>query len=74
MPHTMHKKGGTMTLDGANYAVAAAAISSPLWLQNLGNVAADVVPVLGAIWLVVQIAHKLANWSSKHDDRKGTGQ
>lgn len=74
MPHATHAKGGIMSLDGLTSAVAVGAVSSPLWLQDLGHVAADVVPVLGAVWLVVQIAHKLANWSSKPDDRKGAGR
>lgn len=74
MSHAMHSKGGIMSLDGLTSAVAVGAVSSPLWLQNIGNVAGNVVPVLGAVWLVVQIAHKLANWSNKSDDRKGAGQ
>lgn len=74
MSHAMNQKGGIMSLDSLTSAVAVGAVSSPLWLQDLGAVAGNVVPVLGAVWLTVQIAHKLANWSSKTDDRKGAGK
>lgn len=41
---------------------AVAAIASPLWLPTLHTVselAALIVPILGALWLAVQIATKL---------------
>lgn len=71
MPHALHQKGGLMSLDSLTNGVAVAAVSSPLWLRDLGSVAGDVIPILGAVWLVVQIAHKLANWSAKHGEGKG---
>lgn len=74
MSHAIHQKGGFMSLDSLTSAVAVGAVSSPLWLQDLGAVAGNVVPILGAVWLGVQIVHKLANWSNKTDDRKGAGQ
>lgn len=71
MPHAIHQKGGIMSLDTLTNGVAVAAVSSPLWLRDLGSLAGDVIPILGAVWLIVQIAHKLANWSSKPDGGKG---
>lgn len=38
--------------------VAIGAVTSPLWLeqlQQLSDIAATVVPILGAIWLAIQI-------------------
>lgn len=35
--------------------VAAAAVTSPLWLQNLSNGAAVLLPILGCLWLLIQI-------------------
>jgi hypothetical protein len=52
----------------ATDAAAAAAVTSPFWLEALRQasmVAGILVPILGACWLAVQIAHKLRHW----DDR-----
>jgi len=46
-------------IDHSTSAVATAAVSSPLWLPSLkdvSDVAALLLPILGAVWLVVQIA------------------
>ncbi len=40
-------------------AVALGAVTSPLWLHDLSGVAKDALPVLGGIWLIVQIALKV---------------
>jgi hypothetical protein len=45
-------------LDRSTDTVAAAAVVSPFWLpilQDVSGIAALIVPILGAIWLVVQI-------------------
>lgn len=44
--------------DRATDAVAAGMVASPFWLpglQDVSEIAALVVPILGAIWLIVQI-------------------
>jgi hypothetical protein len=41
---------------------AVAALTSPYWLPTLhtvSEIAALIVPILGAIWLVIQITHYL---------------
>lgn len=43
-------------------AVAASAVTSPIWLpwlQTASEVAAIVAPILGLIWLIVQITTKV---------------
>lgn len=45
-----------------NPAIASAAVTSPWWLPPLGqlsDIAALVLPILGAAWLAVQIGVKL---------------
>lgn len=45
-------------IHGTSNAVAVGAVTSPLWLEQLqqwSEVAATVVPILGAIWLAIQI-------------------
>lgn len=54
-----------MTTDGFTNAVAIGAVTSPLWLQEASSVVSDVLPILGAVWLIVQIAHKLHTWTSE---------
>lgn len=51
-----------MTSDPVTNATAAGALSSPLWIPKLSEVstmAAEILPILGAIWLVVQIVGKV---------------
>ena len=46
-------------------AVAAGAVVSPIWLpflRDASQFAGILVPILGAVWLIVQIAHKVKNW------------
>jgi len=48
--------------------IAAASLASPLWLpslQDASEFAALVLPILGALWLILQIALKI------HAFRKG---
>ena len=47
---------------------ALAALTSPFWLDALRQasaVAGVLVPILGAIWLIVQIVHKLRHWNQR---------
>lgn len=49
-------------VDQSTNAIAAAGVSSPLWippLKDLSEVAALILPILGVVWLVVQIVAKL---------------
>lgn len=39
--------------------IAVGAIASPLWLSELSGIAANILPIAGLIWLVVQIAIKI---------------
>lgn len=52
-------------------AVATAAIVSPVWLPWLNTVselAALMIPILGAVWLITQIAQVWFKWNTdKHD-------
>ncbi len=51
-----------MNQDQITNTVAAAGVSSPLWLPSLHTVSATasaIVPILGAVWLTVQIVIKL---------------
>lgn len=45
---------------------AVAAVASPVWLpalQTISEVAALIVPILGALWLSIQIGHYIyRNW------------
>lgn len=34
-------------------------MTSPLWLHQLSDVAAMILPILGAVWLGVQIYYKI---------------
>jgi hypothetical protein len=50
--------------------VAGAAITSPLWLQQIkpySDVAAIFVPILGCIYLILQITFKLWDRAQKGD-------
>jgi membrane protein YdbS with pleckstrin-like domain len=41
---------------------AVAALASPYWLpilQEISEVAGLIVPILGAVWLIIQISHYL---------------
>lgn len=49
-------------MDNTTTTVAAAAVTSPFWfhwLQTASEAAAIVTPILGAIWLIVQITSRL---------------
>jgi hypothetical protein len=50
---------------------AVSAVASPWWLpslQTISDTAALVLPILGVLWLIVQISVKLCGvWKIKHD-------
>lgn len=50
-------------MDNATTAIAASAVASPVWLpwlQTASQVAGTLAPILGAIWLLVQIWAKIS--------------
>jgi hypothetical protein len=52
-------------LTNTTHAVAVGAVSAPLWLPSLtqiSNFAALCMPILGALWLLIQIARAFWNW------------
>lgn len=54
---------GKELLDNATTAIAASAVASPVWLpwlQTASQVAATFAPILGAVWLLVQIWAKIS--------------
>ena len=60
-------------MDNATNAVAATAVSSPLWLPILktaSEISAFIAPILGVIWLVVQIWAKITVTLERKDDRE----
>lgn len=59
--------------DTLTSAAASAAVTSPWWLPALHNVsqlAAELAPILGALWLIVQIGSKLYETYKKHKAKK----
>ena len=63
--HYQSQKRGGAVLEMFNYSIAAAAITSPLWLRDMGSIAAIIFPIFGVVWLSVQIAHRIKNWNEK---------
>jgi hypothetical protein len=60
----------TTTNEKVGGVVAGAAITSPLWLQQIkpySDVAAIFVPILGCIYLLMQIGFKLWDRTKKED-------
>ncbi|PLP55554.1 hypothetical protein CYK37_30145 [Mesorhizobium loti] len=60
---------GDTISERATSVVAAASVTSPAWLPSLDTVsvfAAKWTPILGASWLIVQIAVKI--WEAAHKD------
>lgn len=50
--------------------VAAAGVLSPFlltWIDILSHGAAVALPILGVVWLVVRILHKLCHWNTKDE-------
>lgn len=54
---------GNSIVDTSTYAVSAGMATSPWWLpllQSVSEGAATIAPILGAVWLVVQIWAKVS--------------
>lgn len=62
---------GTKFVEHTTTAVAAGAVASPFWLpwlQTASEVAATVAPIVGLIWLIVQITTKVYDTFIKNKD------
>lgn len=60
------------TSEKINATLAAGAIATPLWRQYLKSVSDDatiVAPILGCLWIVVQITAKIIEIRRKAKDR-----
>ncbi|QOV06128.1 hypothetical protein CPT_Pasto_054 [Rhizobium phage Pasto] len=58
-------------MDNATTAVAASAVASPVWLpwlQTASQVAATLAPIIGVIWLLVQIWSKIVETRRRKAD------
>lgn len=58
-------------METTNITIASTAVTSPAWLpwlQNVSEVAAMLAPILGAIWLIVQIYSKISEHIRKRKD------
>ncbi len=53
---------GDQLVERATTAIAAGALSNPLWLPHLEQALSLGLSSLGIVWLLVQIAHKLKHW------------
>lgn len=54
-------------MDRTTDVVAVGALVSPAWLpwlQGATEVAGYLIPILGAVWLVTQIIHKIIHWNN----------
>lgn len=53
--------------EGVTDVIAVGAVASPLWLHQVSEVAALLLPIAGFIWLAVQIGVKLHTtyWKKK---------
>lgn len=61
------------TMDNTTTAVAASAVASPVWLPWLhtaSETAATIAPIIGLIWLVIQIVSKSLETYQRLKDRK----
>lgn len=72
-PQQMHLSviTGNNAVDSATAAIAATAVASPVWLPWLeaaSSTAAMIAPILGTIWLVVQIVAKVNEMRRKDPD------
>lgn len=59
---------GNTLVDNTTAGVAASAVASPLWLpwlQSASEVAGVIAPILGVVWLVIQITAKVREMTKK---------
>lgn len=62
-----------MTHDQITNAGAIGAVSSPMWLPDLKVISAaagEILPILGAIWLITQIITKIIETRRNHNNNK----
>lgn len=55
-------------LDNLGYTTATAAAISPIWLpklQQISEVASDILPILGVMWLLFQIIVKVVDYRTQ---------
>jgi len=65
---------GKAIVDTTTTAVATTAVASPVWLpwlQEASTIAATLAPILGAIWLTVQIWAKVSETLRKKKENDG---
>jgi len=59
-------------MENTTTAVAASAVTAPFWLpslQSASEAAATIAPILGVLWLIVQIASKSIETYKKFKER-----
>ena len=57
-----------MRTDSHTTVIATAAVVSPAWLpwfQEISDIAGVILPILGAVWLLVQIVRAIWAWPSR---------
>lgn len=67
------KPTGMTIVEHNTTVVATTAVMTPFWLPSLtqvSQVAATITPILGAIWLTVQIVSKTAEWIKKRNAKE----
>jgi len=67
------KHTGMTIVEHNTTVVATTAVMTPFWLPSLtsvSEVAATITPILGAIWLVIQIVSKTASWIKHRNENK----
>jgi hypothetical protein len=67
------KHTGMTIVEHNTTVVATTALMTPFWLPSLtsvSQVAATVTPILGAIWLTIQIVTKTSEWLRKRNEDK----
>lgn len=63
---------GTSAVDNTTAAVAVSAVTSAVWLpwlQTASDGAALIAPLLGTLWLIVQIIAKVRDMTRKDKDK-----
>lgn len=63
---------GNTLVDNTTAGVAASAVASPVWLPWLNTtseMAAMIAPILGALWLIIQIVAKVREMTHKDHDK-----
>lgn len=64
----MKNIAGSTPTEKVTTAIAGAATTSPIWLDHLSGVAAAFIPILGCLWLIIQIGGFI--WETHKDNKK----